>query len=170
MNIPTLVPIIISALLTLFSVVMAFRAWRWTPLTAYMAMWPLYYLTEFTGFSDSLLTFWGIATLIALGINYMLPFHVATSRTGMAHMAGGALAGTFVGLLATPAAGVICGSAAGAFLGALAFSRMRAGKTLGFPSRRFFNYITAKGLPLVVEMSASGLVGIAIYQYFVINN
>lgn len=169
MNIPTLIPIIISALLTLFSVVMAFRAWRWTPLTAYMAMWPLYYLTEFTGFTDSLLTFWGIATLIALGINYMLPFSVATSRTGMAYMAGGALAGTFVGLLATPVAGVICGSAAGGFLGALAFSRMRAGKVLAFPSRRFFNYIVAKGLPLVVEMSASGLVGIAIYQYFLIN-
>lgn len=170
MNIPTLIPVIISALLTLFSVVMAFRAWRWTPLTAYLAMWPLYYLSEFTGFTDSLMTFWGIATLIALGINYMLPFQVATSRTGMAYMTGGALAGTFVGLLATPVAGVICGSAAGALLGALAFSRMRAGKMLGFPSRRFFNYVLAKGLPLVVEMSASGLVGIALYQYFLIND
>lgn len=154
-----------SALLTLWSIGSAFASWRWASATGYLALWPLYYLPEFA-ISDYIMTFWGIATLIALGINYMLPFQVATSRLGMGYMSVGALCGTLIGIIAGSQAGMICGAVVGITCGAIAFSRTPRGRVTEFPSARFFNYLLAKGLPLVVVMSTAGLAGMALYQYF----
>lgn len=160
--------IVISSLLTLWSVASAFVSWRWAAATAYAALWPLCYIPGME-IPESLLIFWGIAALIALGITYMLPFEVATARLGMGFMTGGALCGMMVGLIASSNAGTICGSAAGVLLGAIAFSRTRRGVQMEFPSKKFFNYLMAKGLPLVVIMSSAGLVIMACYQFFTMN-
>ncbi|MCM1348275.1 MAG: hypothetical protein NC338_02585 [Firmicutes bacterium] len=160
--------ITVSVLLALWSIGSSFASWRWAAATAYVALWPLYYLPQFV-IPDGIMTFWGIATLIALGINYMLPFEISSSRRGMAYMAGGSLCGTFVGMIAASQAGMICGAALGALCGAIAYSRTPRGRVLDFPSSRFFNYVLAKGLPLIVVMSTVGLVGIAIYQFFTLD-
>jgi len=159
--------IALSMLLIVWSAGASFASWRWAAATGYLALWPLYYLPEFI-IPDSVMTFWGIATLIALGINYMLPFKVATSRVGMPYIAGGALCGTMVGLIAASQAGLICGAVAGALCGGIAYSRTPRGRDLRFPSTGFFNYLLAKGLPLTVVMSTAGLAGMALYQYFFI--
>ncbi len=162
----TLLLIILASLLALWSVVAAFLSWRWAAATSYLALWPLYYLPEFS-IPESKLVFWGISTLMALGINYMLPFNVAASRTGMAYIAGGALCGTMTGLALSSMAAVICGAAVGCFCGAMAYSRTPRGRGMDFPSRRFFNYVVAKGLPLVVVLSTVAIVAMALYQYFI---
>lgn len=158
----------LTSLLVLWSVGASFASWRWSAATGYLALWPLYYLPEFA-IPDGIMTFWGIATLIALVINYMLPFQVATSRVGMPYIAGGALCGTLVGLIVSSQAALICGAAVGALCGAVAYSRTPRGRQLDFPSTPFFNYLLAKGLPLVVVMSTAGIAGMALYQYFSMN-
>lgn len=157
--------IALSSLLALWSVGASFASWRWAVATSYLALWPLYYLPEFA-IPDGIMTFWGIATLIALGINYMLPFHIASSRVGMPYIAGGSLCGTLIGLITASQAAMICGAAVGALCGGIAYSRTPRGHSLDFPSTPFFNYLLAKGLPLIVVMSTAGIAGLAIYQYF----
>lgn len=156
---------IIASVLTLCGLIAAALSWRWAAAFSYLAFWALYYVPEFI-LSDGLMTFWGIATLIALGINYMLPFQVATSRLGMGYIVGGALCGTLLGLVVVSQAATICGIALGCLLGGIAYSRTPRGRIMNFPSHRFFNYILAKGLPLTVVMSISGITMMAIYQFY----
>lgn len=62
-----------------------------------------------------------------------------------------------VGLTFATSATIIIGSAIGALLGALAFAKTNSGKSLNFPSRQFFNYLAAKGLPIIVTASIIGV-------------
>lgn len=101
--------------------------------------------------SDASLVFWGVATVIALAISYMLPVSVATSRRGVGYIVGAIVAGAFVGLIVSHA-WMIIGAVVGAILGAIAYSRTPQGRSMGFPSSRFFNYLCAKGLPAVVSV------------------
>lgn len=122
-------------------------------LTGYAAMW-LCRLGGIGIFGDDTLIFWGAATLIALGITYMIPQKVAYSHVGVGYISGGALVGAVVGMLTNTMAGVIVGSAAGVLLGGIAYTRtVRGREIMQFPSRRFFNYLGAKGLPAVVALS-----------------
>lgn len=101
------------------------------------------------------LIFWGIASAIAVGINYMLPRRIGSSRAGLGYMAGGALVGAIVGL-AVSHAWMIVGSVAGAILGGVAWAKTPSGRQAEFPSSRFLNYLCAKGLPAVVNMCLLG--------------
>lgn len=102
--------------------------------------------------------FWGIATLITIGINYMLPYEISRTRAGLPYIAGGALTGTAVGMATNTTAGVISGTALGVFFGALAYANTSAGRAMAFPSSKFFNYLAAKGLPIIVTLSMVGIV------------
>ena len=114
-------------------------------------------LSPYCVIAPATLIFWGIAALIAMGIEALLPRHIAESRVGIPYIATAALAAMMVGLTLMASATIIIGSVIGALLGAVAFSRTRAGASLGFPSRQFFNYLAAKGLPIVVAASTIGI-------------
>jgi len=101
------------------------------------------------------LIFWAVAAIITLAIGYMLPESVATSRRGVGYIAGAVIAGTFAGM-AVSNAWMITGAVAGAILGGMAYSKTPAGRTMGFPSSKFFNYLCAKGLPAVVTACIIG--------------
>lgn len=122
-------------------------------LSAYAAVW----VCQGAGtdwFSTGFLVFWGVATVIALGITTLVPDEVSSSRVGVPYMGGGALAGTVVGMLSNTMAGIIVGAAAGVLLGGIAFANTAAGRAvMHFPSAPFFNYLAAKGLPVVVALS-----------------
>lgn len=94
---------------------------------------------------------------LAAAIVFMLPDDVRASGAGTSFLVTGALAGMAVGVALDAMTALIVGSAAGALFGALVFGNTRRGKSLGFPSRRYFNYVLAKALPLVVVMSAVGI-------------
>lgn len=136
------------------TIVLTFIPWRWTVLAAYATLW-LCYLGEPGAAYPALLIFWGVAALIVTGLNILLPRQVVSSRVGVGYFAGGALTGLVLGLLIA-AQWMVIGSAVGAILGAMAYSRTPAGSELGFPSRRFFNYLCAKALPIVVSLSMAG--------------
>lgn len=134
---------------------------------AYLSRWqaaPVAYIALCTGClsgyaseDTAQLIFWAAATVIVLGISYLLPAQVRNSRVGVGYMSTGALAGCFVGMLLNSLAGVVTATAAGVALGLVAYSRLADGERLDFPSRKFLNYLCAKGLPLVVTFSMIGL-------------
>lgn len=103
------------------------------------------------------LIFWFAAAFIAAVIVRLLPEQVSKSRVGVPYMATGAIAGMMVGVALDTVAALVIGTAAGVLFGALIFGNTLAGSTLEFPSMRYFNYVLAKGLPLVVAMSIVGL-------------
>lgn len=137
------------------AVVLAFRSNRYAVLTAYAGMLGIAYFLDLNA-SNSLI-FWGVATVIVLGLEYMLPKHIVDSRRGVGYIAGAALAGTFVGLVISHE-WMIVGSVAGAILGGIAYSRTPAGKVMEFPSSKFLNYLCAKGLPAVITMCIIGTI------------
>ncbi len=104
------------------------------------------------------LVFWGVASAAAVALMLLLPRRVSKSTVGMAYITAGGLVGMVVGLSLGTMASLILGSAAGCLLGAFVVGRLDTGRELDFPSRKFFNYVCAKGLPVVVLFSMLGLI------------
>ncbi len=103
------------------------------------------------------LVFWIAAVVVAAVIVRLLPEQVSRSNAGVPFMGTGAVAGMTVGLSLGTVAALVLGSAAGVLFGALIFGNTKSGREMEFPSQRYFNYVLAKGLPLVVAVSAVGL-------------
>lgn len=123
---------------------------------AYASLW----LIKWSGavpMPPAILAFWGVATLLVLCIDFLLPRQVTASRAGLAYLGGGSLAGMLVGLIFSYPL-MIAGAAVGAVLGAMAYSRTPGGKTIKFPSSRFIQYLCAKGLPIIVTICIIGVV------------
>ena len=149
------VSITISILAILAAIFGSFRSMRWAPAAGWCALAALTAASAGAPGWQTIL-FWGIAAAIALAINVMLPDIVTRTNSGTPFIAGGALAGTFTGLIMSQPA-MIGGAVIGALFGALAFGRMAAGRAMGFPSRRYFNYVLAKGFPAVITTCLCGL-------------
>lgn len=160
---------IAGALALTAAVVLMFRPWPWAALVAYAGLWLMVWSGHIV-LSPAQLVFWGVAAALVAGINFLLPAEVVASRRGVAYIAGAALAGTLVGMLAS-GAGMIVGSVVGAACGALAYSRTPSGRDIVFPSRPWLNYLAAKGLPAVVTCCIIGIVvALLASQYYIINN
>ena len=97
--------------------------------------------------------FWGIATLITVGLYYLLPkgepdgHQSSNLYVGFTAMAGGML-----GILLAPRI-MVLGVILGAAMGQLAYSRTPAGNWMLFPSTQFWRYFAAKCLPAIVAVS-----------------
>ncbi|MDE7410560.1 MAG: hypothetical protein K2M94_00795 [Paramuribaculum sp.] len=139
--------ITLSNILALLTLVGTFASWRFAPATAWLSL-----LLLWGTIPTNTLLFWGITAVIALGINYLLPADVAKSRVGVSYIAGGALTAAIAGTLLSTW-GTVIAAAIGAVLGSLAYSRTPSGNILEFPSKKFFNYLCAKGLPITVNIS-----------------
>lgn len=107
--------------------------------------------------SPWLLVFWGVTAAVAVALSLMLPANVSRSRVGMPYMCTGALAGMALGMVAASSAAIILCTALGIAAAALLMGRMKPGEALAFPSKQFFNYVLAKGFPLLVAYSMVGL-------------
>ncbi len=151
--------LIISALLTGVAIVLAYRAVWWTVILSLAAL-IVGKLSGIAAIDTSSLIFWSVSSVIVLAINCLLPKQIRDSHVGMSYLCTGALAGSFLGLLSNTTAGVISACAVCIVLAALAFSRQAAGQVLEFPSKKFFNYLCAKGLPLVVIFSMLGILSL----------
>lgn len=101
--------------------------------------------------------FWGVAMIVTIALCCVLPRPVATSRKGVPYIVGASLAGGFAGMALGSGAAIIIGAVAGAALGGIAYGRTPQGRSLGFPSTKFFNYLCAKGLPSAVSVSMTAL-------------
>lgn len=108
-------------------------------------------------FGWEMYVFWGVAALIVVALHFTLPRSVSSSRTGVPYIVTASLAGMLAGLAVSHAAMTV-GSAVAAVLGGVAFARTPSGRQLGFPSRRFWNYLCAKALPAVIALSIIGTI------------
>ncbi len=164
MGILTIICIIFSVAAIVAAAVMAYRAMRFAPAVAWLALAILMVAIEDAPGWPTV-AFWGVAAIIAVAITTLLPAIVATSRNGVAFMTTGAFAGAFVGMLLPYAnAGMILGALIGTACGLIVHSRTPAGAILGFPSKKFFKYACAKGLPTVVTACACALAALSIVQ------
>lgn len=146
-----------SIVLMVASLVLVFVPRMPACILGYLAMWAAQ-LSGYVVFSDTALIFWGVATVIVVINNVLLPGFVRNSSQGLGYIGGGALAGMAVGLTLYRAASVVGGAIIGAVLGAVAYGRTRRGANLEFPTVKFFNYLGAKGIPAVVASSMAGLI------------
>lgn len=134
--------------------VLTFLSWRWTPAVA-LGGFILIYIGG--GLTDtSLLVFWSVASLLVIALDFMLPRSISRSTRGLGYIAGGTLAGLFTGVLISPS-WLVAGAVLGAMAGGMAYALTPEGRILRFPSAGFLNYLCAKGLPAVVNLSVATL-------------
>ena len=149
--------LVFGLVLTGISLILVFIPRVPASVVGYMALWAAK-LSGYTPFTTGTMIFWGVAVLIVLVNRFLLPSFVRNSSRGIGYIGVGAIVGMSVGLIMYTAASVIIGAIVGAFLGAIAYTRTSAGATLEFPTSKFFNYLGAKAIPVVITVSMSGLV------------
>lgn len=97
--------------------------------------------------------FWGIATLITVGLFYLSPSGEPDGhRSSNLYVGFTAMAGGMLGILVAPRI-MVLGVVLGAAMGQLAYSRTPAGKWMLNPSTMFWRYFAAKCLPAIVAVS-----------------
>ena len=97
--------------------------------------------------------FWGIATLITVGLFYLSPKGEPDGHSSSNLYVGfTAMAGGMLGILLAPRI-MVLGVVLGAAMGQLAYSRTPAGKWMLTPSIQFWRYFAAKCLPAIVAVS-----------------
>ncbi|MCM1076909.1 MAG: hypothetical protein NC411_06075 [Bacteroides sp.] len=146
---------VVCIILLLAGIVLTFMSNKWAVVAAYVGMLGIGLTVANVTYTS--LIFWGVATVIVLILQFLLPKGISSSRRGVGYIAGAALAGALAGLTVSHG-WMIIGSVIGAALGGVAYSRTPAGKVMEFPSSKFLNYLCAKGLPAVVTMCIAGSV------------
>jgi len=97
--------------------------------------------------------FWGIATLITVGLFYLSPSGEPDgNRSSNLFVGFTAMAGGMLGILVEPRI-MVLGVVLGAAMGQLAYSRTPAGRWMLTPSSLFWRYFAAKCLPAIVAVS-----------------
>lgn len=97
--------------------------------------------------------FWGIATVITVGLFYLSPNGEPDGHSSSNLYVGfTAMAGGMLGILLAPRL-MVLGVVLGAAFGQLAYSRTPAGKWMLNPSTLFIRYFAAKCLPAIVAVS-----------------
>ena len=152
---------VISIVLTVVAVVLSYYSTVYSSVVAFLGLCCAGLMPQ-VALPANTYIFWGVAMLIVVALGYVLPPSVTRSRLGMAYIAGASLAGMLAGLSLSHAA-MITGAFAGALLGGVAFAKTPKGKALEFPTSKFFNYLCAKGLPVVITMSIAGTTAAILY-------
>ena len=97
--------------------------------------------------------FWGIATLITVGLFYLSPSGEPDgNKSSNLYIGFTSIAGGMLGILLAPRL-MVLGVILGAAMGQLAYSRTPAGRWMLTPSSQFWRYFAAKSLPAIVAVS-----------------
>lgn len=97
--------------------------------------------------------FWGLATLICVGLFYLSPSGEPDGNcSSNLYIGFTAMAGGMLGIMLAPRF-MVLGVILGAAMGQLAYSRTPAGKWMLTPSSQFWRYFAAKCLPAIVAVS-----------------
>lgn len=127
---------------------------RWVAaVPAYAGLWLLHW-SYYIGVPMKTFIFWGIATLITMGLFYLSPKGEPDGhRSSNLYVGLTALAGGLLGIILQHPAFMVLGTIIGAAVGQLAYSRTPNGKWMLFPSTQFWRYFAAKCLPAIVAIS-----------------
>ncbi len=126
---------------------------RWVAAVPAYAGLLLMHLSYYIAVPGMTFAFWGIATLITVGLFYLSPSGEPDgNRSSNLYVGFTALAGGMLGILLAPRV-MVLGVVLGAAVGQLAYSRTPAGKWMLNPSTLFWRYFAAKCLPAIVAVS-----------------
>ena len=152
----SLLLLVIGVMFLTLAIVMVFKPWYVAALPAYAGLWLLHW-SCYTSFPSWVFIFYGVATLMVMGIRYLSPKGEPDGKTtGNLYLGLGAMMGCMLGML-LEARFMVLGTILGTIFGLFAFSRTPAGKWLRFPSSNFIQYLCAKGLPVVVAVAMLGI-------------
>ena len=133
---------------------MALVLWpRWVAaVPAYAGLWLLHW-SYYISVPTMTFVFWGIATLITVGLFYLSPSGEPDGhRSSNLYVGFSSLAGGMLGILLAPRI-LVLGVILGALVGQFAYSRTPNGKWMLFPSTQFWRYFAVKCLPAIVAIS-----------------
>jgi len=113
----------------------------------------LMHLSYYIAVPTMTFVFWGVATLITVGLFYLSPSGEPDGHSSSNLYVGfTAMAGGMLGILLAPRI-MVLGVILGAAMGQLAYSRTPAGRWMLNPSSQFWRYFAAKCLPAIVALS-----------------
>ena len=114
----------------------------------------LMHLSYYIAVPGMTFAFWGIATLITVGLFYLSPKGEPDGhKSSNLYVGLTALAGGMLGIILQHPAFIVLGTIIGAVVGQMAYSRTPNGKWMLFPSTTFWRYFAAKCLPAIVAVS-----------------
>ena len=145
---------IIAAIAASASLVLLFVNRVPSALVAFFALWILNQ-SHYVAFAPGYILTWLVITLIIIALDMMNAIAEHFSRTVVAYMRTGSIAGMLCGIAINPA-GLIPGSAIGALLAFLAYTRTPAAAKLQFSSSAFIQYFCANGFRIVATTSMVG--------------
>ena len=126
---------------------------RWVAAVPAYAGLLLLHLSYRIAVPTSTFIFWGIATLLIVGLFYLLPSGEPDGhRSSNLYVGLTAMAGGMLGIMLAPRL-MVLGVILGSIMGQLAYSRTPAGKWLLNPSSVFWRYLPIKCLPVIVAVS-----------------
>ncbi len=145
----------LGVLFIVAAVLLVIKPWWVAAVPAYVGLCFLHW-SKLASFPLSTFIFYGIATLMVMGIRYLLPKGEPDGKsTGNLYLGLGALMGCLLGLILETRF-MLLGTILGTVMGALAFSRTPAGKWLLFPKSNFIQYLCAKGLGIIIAVAMIG--------------
>lgn len=148
--------LILGIVLMLVALVLVIRPWWVAAVPAYAGLWSLH-LSTATTFPRWVFIFYGVATLMVMGIRYLSPKGEPDGKlTGNLYLGLGALMGCLLGML-VEARFMVLGTILGTVMGQIAFTRTPGGRWLRFPKSNFIQYLCAKGLGIIVTVAMLGL-------------
>ena len=110
----------------------------------------LAYFTNFVNFDWSLLLWTGIATLVVVILDYVMPVWVTRKMGGTKRGVWGSAIGLVVGLFVFPPLGIIVGPFVGAFIGELT-ARDKSNNPLLSATGSFIGFLVGTGLKFAVS-------------------
>lgn len=159
--------LILGGVALLAALVLVIKPWTVAAIPAYAGLW-LLHLSKYTMFPKWTFIFYGVATLMVVGLKYISPKGEPDGRTtGNLYIGLGAMMGCLLGML-IDARFMLLGTLVGAVMGEVAFSRTPHGKWLMLSKSNFIHYLCARGLPAVVAVAMIG-VGIEGFVYDIAN-
>lgn len=135
---------------------------RWIAAVPALAGLALLHWSYYIAVPGMTFVFWGVATLITVGLFYLSPSGEPDGHSSSNLYVGfTAMAGGMLGILLAPRI-LVLGVVLGALVGQFAYSRTPNGKWMLYPSTLFWRYFAAKCLPAIVAIS---IVSIAIMGF-----
>lgn len=144
--------LVLGAICLVAALVLVLRP-RWVAAVPAYAGLVLMHMSYYIAVPTVTFIFWGIATLITVGLFYLSPSGEPDGHSSSNLYVGfTAMAGGMLGILLAPRI-LVLGVILGAAMGQLAYSRTPAGRWMLSPSSLFWRYFAAKCLPAIVAIS-----------------
>ena len=157
---------ILGIALLLLGLFLCLRPYVPSVLASYGGLW----LLQWGGLIDIptvTLSYWGVMVVIVVTISSMQSPVMVKATQGLPHILITSFAGMLLGMTMGYYASMVIGAVLGAAAGGIYFARTPKGAALQFPSKRFLQYLCAKGFPTVISVSLTGIalmVAIAAYN------